>query len=458
MRLPTFTPGMRTFTLLWLGQLVSMIGSGLTEFALGVDLYNRTGSATQFALFYLCFLVPFLVVSPFAGALVDRWDRKIVLILADMGAALCTALIAVLMVTGYYQTWHLYALVAAGSSFGAFQWPAFTASTSLLVPKEHLGRADGMIELSWGAGRILSPLLAAVLVSVVPLYTLFAIDFVTFLFAVIIAAVVFIPRPEVSEEGEASKGSLWKEIAYGWAYIKIRPGLLGLLCFFFLMNFSLGFVQVLFTPMVLGSHSVQTLGTLISAGSAGVVAGGILMMVWGGPKRRINAVLGLGAVFGLAMMLIGASPIAPMLAAASFLYYFVQPIINGSDEAIWQTKVPPDLQGRVFSLRRSFEWGSSPIAYAISGPIAEHIFDPLLVVGGPLAATAGQVIGVGPGRGIGFLLMVVGLLPLVAAIWGYLHPRIRGVEQELPDVLEDADLADEPAAIEREPLPAGAMA
>ena len=458
MRLLIFTPGMRVFALIWFGQMTSMVGSGLTEFALGVDLYRRTGSATQFALFYLCFLLPFLIVSPFAGAVVDRFDRKKVMILADTGSGICTVLIATLMVTGYYQTWHLYVLVAMISTCDSFQWPAFTASTSLLVPKEHLGRADGMIELSWGAARVLSPLLGGFLASLVPLPVLFMIDFATFAFAVVTVLLVRIPRPEVSEAGEAAKGSLRREIAHGWTYIKTRPGLRGLLIFFFMMNFSLGFVQVLLTPMVLSIHSVATLGTLLSFGSAGIIAGGVLMMLWGGPKRRVNAVLGLGLVFGLAMVLIGTFQLAPLMAGAVFLYYVVQPVINGSDEVIWQTKVPADLQGRVFALRRSFEWGSSPLAYAISGPLAERVFEPLLVVGGPLAGTIGQVIGVGPGRGIGLLLVTVGLLPFIAATWGFLHPRIRRVQEELPDVIEDAGETEETSPPGYAPPPASAAA
>jgi DHA3 family macrolide efflux protein-like MFS transporter len=460
MRLPTLTPGMRTFSWLWFGQLVSLIGTSLTEFALGLDLYNRTGSAAHFALFYLCFLVPFLVVSPFAGVLTDRWDRKKVLILADSGSACSTALIAILMVTGYYETWHMYLLVATGSAFNAFQLPAFSATTSLLVPPEHLGRADGMVQLSWGGTRIITPLLAALLVSVVPLSALFAIDFATFVFAVTISALVFIPRPPVSEEGTASKGSFFEEIAYGWKYIQSRPGLRGLLIYFIALDFSISFVQVLFTPMVLSSHSVQTLGSLISAGSAGVVVGSILMMIWGGPGQRVRAVLVLGVVFGLAMIVIGATAAVPVLAVASFIYYVIQPIINGSDEAIWQTRVPPDLQGRVLAMRHSVEWGSSPIAYAISGPLAEYVFQPLLVAGGPLAGTVGLAVGVGPGRGIGLLLMVIGMLPVAAAIWGMLHPRIRGIEREIPDVLPDgaSDALDGRAPVERASLPVSAVA
>lgn len=430
--------GFRAFLLIWFGQLISLMGSGLTGFALGVWVYQRTGSVTQFALISLFTALPGIVFSPIAGALVDRWDRRQAMILSDLGAGLCTLSMALLLLAGRLEVWHIYVAMAISSTFSAFQWPAYSAATTLLVPKEHLGRASGMVQVGEAAAQILSPTLAGALMGIIRVHGIMLVDFATLLFAVLTLLVSRVPRPARTAEGKAGEGSLLREALYGWKYIRARPGLIGLLLFFAMTNFATGIVQVLFTPLVLSFAPAAVLGLIMSIGGVGFLAGSLTMSVWGGPKRRIYGILAANVLMGLALFMAGLPPRAWILAVGAFLVFFSMPITNGCSQAIWQSKTAPDVQGRVFAVRRMIAWSSLPLAYLVAGPLADYVFEPLLVEGGPLASSVGRVIGVGTGRGIGLLYIVLGCVIVIAVLAAYLYPRLRYVEQELADHVAQA--------------------
>jgi MFS transporter, DHA3 family, macrolide efflux protein len=426
---------MKVFILIWAGQFVSLMGSRLTWFALGVWVYQRTGSATQFALIFLFTMLPALLISPVAGALTDRWDRRHVMIMSDTGAGLCTLVIAALLISGRLEVWHIYVMDAISSAFSAFQWPAYSASTTLLVPKKHLGRANGMVQTAQALAQIVSPVVAGALLAVIHLEGIILLDFVTFVFAVTTLLLVRIPRPVTTSETGAGKKSLLRESAEGWHYIVKRRGLFGLLIFFAISNFLVGILSVLATPLVLAFAPVTVLGTVLSIGGGGMLVGSLLMSVWGGPKRRIYGVLGFMMLGSLSMILAGIKPSAVLTSIAAFGFFFGIPIMAGCSQTIWQVKVPPELQGRVFATRAMIAGSCLPLAYLIAGPLADYIFEPLLVVGGPLAGSIGEFIGVGPGRGIGLLFIIIGLLSALATIGGYLYKPVRLVEGELPDAV-----------------------
>jgi MFS family permease len=430
---------MRTFFVIWSGQLVSTIGSGLTGFALGVWIYQETGSVTLFALNMLAYALANLLVSPIAGVLVDRYDRRWVMILSDTGAGLATLSIALLYVTGNLEVWNIILATAFTSAFSAFQWPAYSAVTTLLVPKEQLGRAGGMVQIGEAISQLLAPAAAGVLFVTIGLGGVILIDFVTYLFAVLTLLIVRVPSPERSEAGEEGKGSIWQEAIFGWRYISARAGLLGLLLIFAAFNFVSGLIMPLITPLILDMASPDLLGYVFSIAGAGMLVGTLVMSAWGGPKRRIHGVLGFLMLSGFFTSILGISPFIPFLAAAGFGLLFTLPIINGSSQAIWQSKVAPDVQGRVFSVRRMIAMSMTPLAYIVAGPLADNVFRPLLVEGGALAGSVGQLIGVGPGRGTGFMFMVIGALSILVAAAGYLNPRVRNVEDELPDVMPDEE-------------------
>lgn len=446
--------GMRTFFVIWSGQLVSTLGSGLTSFALGVWIYERTGSTTLFALNMLAFVLPNLLVSPFAGALVDRWDRRRVMILSDTGAGLSTLAIVVLMTLGRLEVWHVILISAWNSAFTTFQWPAYSAATTLLVPKAQLGRAGGMVQIGEAMSQLISPALAGALFVTVGLQGVVLVDFVTYLFAVTTLLLVHVPSPELSQDGLEGRGSIWKEAIYGWRYIAARKGLFGLLMVFAAYNFFSGLFSPLIGPLILDMYSPEVFGYLGSIVGVGMLVGTLLMSAWGGPKRRIHGVLAFLMLGGFFSGLIGLTPYLPLMAAAGFGMMLVMPIIGGSSQAIWQSKVAPDVQGRVFSVRRMIAWSTMPLAYLIAGPLADYVFNPLLEVGGPLSNSLGLLMGVGPGRGTGLLFVVIGFCSLLVGLGGYLSPRVRNLEDELPDAVPDeAGEVDAEAQGELEVLP-----
>ncbi len=426
---------LRTFLVIWFGQLVSTLGSGLTGFALGVWIYQKTGSTTLFALNLLAFAIPNLVVSPLAGALVDRWDRRWAMIMSDTGAGLSTVMVALLYFTGQLEVWHVYILTAINAAFTTFQWPAYSAVTTLLVPKSQLGRAGGMVQIGEAISALASPAIAGVLFVTIGLQGVVLIDFATYLFAVMTLLVVKVPRPPQTESGIEGRGSLLQEAAYGWKYIVARKGLLGLLIIFAATNFLSSMWNPLLPPMILEMSSPEMLGYLASVVGVGMLLGTLVMSAWGGPKRRIHGVLAFLILSGVFQMLLGLRPSLVLIAIAGFGAMFTSPIINASSQAIWQSKVAPDVQGRVFAVRRMIAWSAIPLAYILAGPLADRVFNPLLVEGGALASSVGLVVGVGPGRGTGLLFIISGLLSILVATGGYIYPRVRRLEDELPDAM-----------------------
>ncbi|MEG4861589.1 MFS transporter [Microcoleus sp. K1-B6] len=426
----------RIFTLIWLGQLVSLFGSGLTGFALGVWVYQRTGSATQFALISLFTRLPGLVISPLAGAIVDNWNRRWAMLLSDSGAGLSTLVIAVLLFAQKLEIWHIYLAVAISSTFSAFQEPAYASAITLLVPKQHLSRANSMMQMAESIARLFAPVLAGFLVVTIQIYGVFLLDFATFVFALVTLLSVRFPKANTTTFTKAGKGLLLGEIAYGWTYITARPGLLGLLIFLAASNFLVGMVEVLVTPMVLSFASTAVLGSVLSFGGSGMLMGSFVWLWWGGPKRRIYGVLGGQLLSGLCILLAGLQPSAPLIAVAAFVFFFSQSLIKVSSQTIWQRKVLLDVQGRVFAVKRTLTWSSLPFAYLVAGPLADRVFEPLMATDGLLAGSLGQIIGVGSGRGIGLLFITLGTFAILATVAAYKYPRLRFLEDELPERVE----------------------
>jgi predicted MFS family arabinose efflux permease len=346
-------------------------------------------------------------------------------------------LLIALLVAGRLEVWHVYLVVILSSTFNAFQVPAYMSSVTMMVPKEQFGRANGMMQLGESMARVGAPLLAGALIAAIQLQGIVLVDFATVLFAMVTLLLIRIPRPQTSKSGQAAGGSLFRQAGFGWSYIAQRPGLLGLLLFLTLINLLLGIVLVLVTPLVLSFTSPAQVGIVLGVGGAGAVLGGILMSTWGGARQKMRVILGLAPVLGLGLLIMGLRPSGPLVAFGYFVFFLVVPIINANNMAIWQAKVEPDVQGRVFAMRRLVLQASSPIAFLLAGPLADHVFEPLLAPGGPLAGSVGRAIGVGDGRGIGLLFIIMGGLLMMAAAAGFLFPRLRQVEREIPDALPD---------------------
>jgi MFS family permease len=417
-----------TFLIIWLGQVVSLVGSGLTSFALGVWVFEETGSATQFALIGLSAVLPRVALSPLAGTVVDRWDRRQVMIASDVGAGLSTLVVALLLLVARLEIWHIYLLTCVSAAFGTLQWPSFAATTSLLVSKENLGRANGMVQLGQAASEILAPALAGVLMGAIWLQGVILIDVATFVFAVMTLLLVRLPRSGVVGASTPEDSSFWRGLSFGWRYISARPGLMGLLVLLAAVDFLWGMVGALITPLILSWTSSDALGAIISIAGAGMLTGSLIMSAWGGPQRRITGVLNFEMLSGLCFVLIGLRPSFWLVAAGAFGAHVTIAVVYGSNQAIWQSKVEPQIQGRVFATQQMVARSAVPLAYLLAGPLADRVFRPLMTVDGPLAGSLGPVLGTGPGRGIGLLFVLMGAIKVAITLLSRLNPHLRDVE------------------------------
>ena len=427
---------MRGFTIVWFGQIISMLGTAMSNFALTLWAYEITGKATPLAMIGFFFITPMVLLGPFVGTIVDRSNRKLMMMLSDLAAALTMLVVLLLYFSNNLQIWHLYISATVTGIFQGFQWPAYSAAISLMLPKEQYGRADGMLELAGNASMVVAPLLAGALISPIGVGGILIADLVSAVFAIATLLVIHIPQPQKSTAGIEGEGAFHKEAAYGFKYIFARPSLVGLQVVFLFANFFnlLGFA--VFAPMILARTGNNELifGSVESIGAVGGVLGGLAMTVWGGFQRRIHGVLlgwMIAGFFGQALTGLGRS--LPIWGIGVFIVTFCGPILNASNQALWQAKVPPDIQGRVFSTRRLIAWFASPIAHLLAGPLADNLMEPAMAPNGKLAPIFSWLVGTGTGAGISLMLFFTGLMMGFTSIAGYLFSTIRRVEKLLPD-------------------------
>jgi MFS family permease len=433
--------GMVGFTVVWAGQIVSVLATNMTSFAVTIWVFQKTGSAMALAGMQVAFILPFLLLSPIAGVMVDRYNRKLMMMVSDLMAVLATGSIMVLVFLGRLEIWHLYAASVLQGLGNTFQWPAFSAAISTMVPKEQYGRANGMMSLVEAGPGVFAPLMAGALLPFIGLGGILVIDVVTFFVAVGALLIVFVPQPARTAEGKEGEGGILKEAAYGFKYIFARPSLLGLQMVFFFGNLFAGIAYTLFAPMILSrtANDSLMLGTVQSIGAISAVIGGVIISVWGGFKRRVHGVLLgwlLSSLFGFTLFGIGQTLL--LWAPAVALSGLFGPLINTSNQAIWQAKVAPDVQGRVFSTRRLIAWFTNPISPIIAGGLADYVLEPAMKSDSALASVFGGLFGTGPGAGMGLLIFFCGLGGAAVGLAGYLIPAIRNAEDLLPDHDQDA--------------------
>ena len=392
-------PGWRPrFFTIWIGQAFSLVGSTLAQFALVWWLTSTTGSATVLAIGTLAALLPEVILGPLVGTLVDRWNRRAVMIVADSAVAACAAWLVYLYATGAVQVWHIYLIMFARSIGGAFHWPAMQASTTLLVPEEHLARIAGINQALRGAINIIAPPIGALLLAVIPLHGVLAIDVVTAALAVATLFFVSIPEPVRAPAAPGKQGtSLWQEMAAGFRYLWSWPGLLAVVLMATLVNLLLKPAFAL-VPILVTKHfggAALELAWIDSAAGIGIVAGGLLLGVWGGFRRRIltslTGMIGLGA----AMLLLGVAPASAFclaLAAVALVGGTIS-LIDGPLMAVLQASVAPDMQGRVFSLVGSLAAAMSPLGLAVAGPVADAIGVQSWIIASGIACVLTGLIG-----------------------------------------------------------------
>jgi DHA3 family macrolide efflux protein-like MFS transporter len=442
--------GMAGFTVVWIGQIISVLASGMTTFAMTIYMYQQTRSATAMALVQVAYITPFLVMTPIAGVMVDRYNRKLMMMISDVAGGLATLTLLVLFSTGHLQYWHIYAASAVAGLGTTFQWPAYSATISIMIPKAQYGRANGMMSLIEAGPGVLSPFLAGALIPLISIGGILLLDTVTFWLAILALAIVLIPKPAPTPDGAQSQGGLMKQAAFGFKYILARPSLLGLQLVFFFGNLFANTGFAVLAPMILARTSQNTvaLGSVESAASFGMVAGGIAMSAWGGFKRRAHGVLLGWILCSLAgSILFGLGRGLYVWLPAIFLGGLFIPLVDGSNQAIWQAKVAPDLQGRVFSSRRLIAWFTNPVSPLIGGTLADYVLEPAMrSPGSGLAGPLGPLFGVGPGAGMSVLIVICGIGGMLVGLVGYLVPAIRNADS----ALHDHDAAAAPSGVSAE--------
>lgn len=424
------------FSVVWFGQLVSMTGSGMTRFALTIWVWQETGEATALALVALFSFAPAIFFSPIAGVIVDRVSRKRVMIASDLAAGLSTVALLILYSTGHLVIWHLWAAGFFASAFESFQFPAYSAAITTMVEKKQYTRANVMLGMVHSASTIIAPASAGALLPLLGINGIMIIDIATFVFAIGTLLFVLIPNPTETAAGRASRGTLLQESVFGFRYIFSNKSLLGMLLIFFAINLTFGLTMILLAPMILARTVDNTviLGTTMMMFGIGGVVGGLVITAWGGFKKRIHGVL-LGLIFLsiFGQIVIGVGQSIQVWAVGAFLAMFFMPLVNGSSQAIWQAKVSPDIQGKVFATRRLIAQIGFPVAMILGGRLADAVFEPAMASGGTFAQFFQPLVGSGPGSGMALLFIFSGILGVAAAVIGYLVPVVRQVETRLPD-------------------------
>ena len=386
------------FFTIWTGQAFSLLGSQLVQFALVWWLTKTTGSATVLATATLVALLPQVLLGPLAGALIDRWNRRLVMIMADSLIALATVGLALLFWIGNVQVWHVYLLMFIRSLAGGFHWPAMQASTSLMVPKEHLSRIQGLNQMLTGGMSIIAAPLGALLLEVLPMQGVLAIDIGTALLAVVPLLFISIPQPERSmgQQLNDTKPSVWQDFRAGLKYVWGWPGLMMILVMAALINLlvtpAFSLLPILVTKQF-GGQAMQ-LAYVESAWGIGMFLGGLILSAWGGFRRRvITSLVGL-ILMGIGLAGVGLTPSWAFGLAVGFVFFagIMNPIVNGPLFAVLQSVVEPEMQGRVFTLIMSVSMAMTPLGLLIAGPLADVLGPPAwFVVGGVATALMGIV-------------------------------------------------------------------
>jgi len=413
-------------------EAVSLIGSQISDYAVSIAVFRATGHATPLALVTFFSTVPGVLLGGYAGALADRFDRRHLMLIANLGFIACSGLLLLSFASRGFQLWHLYALTLGAALFAALQRPAFQASIAMLVPDAHRDRANAIRQVTGSASGVIAPAIAGMLYALVGVVGAISIDIASFVAAVAVLAVVRIPRPAETAEGLAMRTAVWRQVFDGFRYLAARPALLGFCAYISVVNFVANVTMVLLTAYVLvRTGSAQLLGVVMAVMSVGGIVGALVISAGGRLGSRMNTVL-LGVVAAAVFLgLAGAARSAPVLGASLFLMLFALAFTDAPFWSILQAKVAPDVQGRVFAAYMQAIMLLTPLAALVGGPLADRVFEPARRK--PVWHGVAWLVGAGPGAGMGLMLVIAGALILALSLALYAIPAVRRLETDLPD-------------------------
>ncbi|MEM1290231.1 MAG: MFS transporter [Cyanobacteria bacterium P01_H01_bin.162] len=421
---------MRTFTLIWFGQLVSAIGSRMTFFALTLWAWDATGAATTLALVGLFFQLPQIPTTLFAGVIVDRVNRKTLMLLGDATTAIATLMIGGLYLTQQLAIWHLYLVAMLAGSFSQIQMLAYQASLSLLVPQQQYTRAASMGAIVRYGSQIFAPALAGMLYPVIQLSGIVGIDLATFAIAFITLLLAPIPQPSKA----APQSEHWtRQLTFGFRHIWQQPQLKALLLFTLMFVFAHDLGSALYQPMILArtGGSAQALASVAAAAGVGGVAGAVIVSLWGGPKRRVWGLLVGYMGAGLSKLVFGLGRSLTVWVPAQVCSSLNFPLLGSCRSALWMAQVAPDIQGRVFAANSLVTQVASILATGLAGPLADRLFEPAMMSNSGLANWLSPLFGSGAGAGMAVLYTACSAALLLLGISGFFVPSLRAKVKQL---------------------------
>ncbi len=426
-------PGMRNFMVIWLGQLISITGSSMTTFGITIWLWQETGQATPVAIHAFLAFAPAILISPIAGVVIDRFNRKLVMLASDVGAGAGTLVILLLYSSGQLETWHLYAIAGWSGTVGAFQVPALAAAITTLVPKDRLSRANALRSLASTSAQMIAPALAGLLLSRVDITFILVADLAALGIAVITLLLVRIPDHQRASTG--SETGFWSEALTGFRFLTAHRGLLGLSLAFTSLQFFGMMTVTLLAPMVLArtGGSEATYGLVAAATGAGGAAGALLMTLLP-PPRRFAPQIAVGIIAGsVGFVGLGLSAgTIDWIASGAFAFLFF-PVVGAASAALKQRKTPPGIQGRVFAADQLLQTSGLAAGILIAGPLADRVFEPAAAHGAGWMEQLVPLVGAGPGSGMAILIIAAGIGGIATGVATICSRAIRTLERNMPD-------------------------
>jgi MFS family permease len=452
---PGVQPSFKRFFPIAASQMVSAVGSAMTEFAVPLWIYTTTGSVAKFALMAVVGLVPGLLALPVAGAITDRMSRRKVMLAGDTAAFSVQLAFGILLWTGHLGVSGIYPLLACLSVALTFQRIAYFSAVPQLVPKHSLGHAIGLMQLGSGTAQLLVPIFAVGLLAGIGLGGIVGLDIASYAVAIVTLLLVRFPATMAWRRRE----SIVAEITGGLRYSLGSRGFVGMMVFFVVMNVFLAPLILMFGPLVLTFAKIADVGRVSALAGAGVIAGGLVMMTWGGPRhRRMHGVLLCTVALGGFCLIAGLRSSLPVIAVGVCGMTAWLTLLNGIYTTIVQVKVPQRFHGRVFAIQTLIAWSTLPIGYGLVAPNMVSLLNPLMDRGGALASTAGALIGTGPGRGMGLMYVLFGMAIIAVALIAMRVPVLARFDRDVPDAIADDLVGLQALGGAAGPAPAGAPA
>ena len=422
---------MKNFYKLWLGELISNIGSGMTAFALSVYIYEKTGSVSYVSLITLLSFMPSIILSPIGGLLADRYDRRLLMIIGDLFSGLGLVYILWSIQAGEKSIVPIFVGITFSSIFTSLLEPSYRATLTDILDEENYAKASGLIQAAGSAKYLISPVIAGMILSVADIRVILLLDILTFITTCLM---IFLVRKSMNSEMQNYKKDSFKGLLEGLFIIKENRGVYSLVIIMFFVCFFMGFIQILIRPMILALSSVKTAGMMESLCAAGLLIGSLWIGI-AGIKKNYSKILAVACFFcGIFMSMTGVNENLAIIGISTFLFFSTLPFMNSCADVLVRVSVPNELQGRVWGLISLITQMGTVTAYIISGVMADYIFEPMFNKNGILVENIGMIIGTGKGRGIGFMLILSGIGMLIMAIVIWKNGEIREVSEKCVDL------------------------